>query len=54
MTLLSLTLFVAWIAAAEGWVRVVALVWAIYPVLTLWWLLRDLRASRRGPSYHDR
>jgi energy-coupling factor transporter transmembrane protein EcfT len=33
--LISLFIFVAWIVAATGWVRVLAVVWLIYPVFVL-------------------
>jgi hypothetical protein len=41
LSLLSLFLFIAWVAAAEGWVRAVAIV---YPGVVA------LRLARRGRS----
>jgi hypothetical protein len=43
--LISLFIFVAWIVAATGWVRVLAVVWLIYPVFVLH---RDAE-ERQGP-----
>ena len=31
--LICLFVFVAWLVAAEGWVRALAIVWLIYPVV---------------------
>jgi energy-coupling factor transporter transmembrane protein EcfT len=33
--LISLFIFVAWIVAATGWVRLLAVVWLIYPVFVI-------------------
>jgi energy-coupling factor transporter transmembrane protein EcfT len=32
---ISLFIFVAWIVAATGWVRMLAVVWLIYPAFVL-------------------
>jgi hypothetical protein len=32
---ISLFIFVAWIVAATGWVRLVAVIWLIYPAFVL-------------------
>ena len=33
--LISLFLFVAWIVAATGWVRFLAMVWLVYPAFAV-------------------
>ncbi len=40
--LISLVVFVAWVVAATGWVRALALVWLIYPAMFI------QRTIRRG------
>lgn len=38
---ISAFIFVAWIVAAQGWLRAVAVVWLIYPAYVAWHLVRD-------------
>jgi hypothetical protein len=40
--LLSLFVFVAWLVAATGWVRALAVIWLAYPAFLAW------RAVHRG------
>jgi hypothetical protein len=43
--LISLFIFVAWIVAATGWVRVLAVIWLVYPALVLRRVLVRRRAN---------
>ena len=40
LTVLSLFVFVAWLVAATGWVRALAILWLIYPAAFAWRIVR--------------
>jgi len=42
--LISLFVFVAWVIAATGWVRALAVVWLVYPAM---FIRRTVRSSQR-------
>jgi hypothetical protein len=36
LSLITFFVFLAWLVAATGWVRVLAVVWLLYPALFAW------------------
>jgi len=44
----SLFVFVAWLLAADGWLRLVAFIWLAYPVFVLTRFVRRRRRSDPG------
>jgi hypothetical protein len=44
LLLLSLVVFVAWVVAATGWVRLLAAIWLLYPLAVI---CRSLLHARR-------
>jgi energy-coupling factor transporter transmembrane protein EcfT len=46
--LISLFVFVAWAVVATGWVRLLAILWLVYPVVVAWQIYRSLKIGRHS------
>lgn len=44
VVLVCLFVFVAWLVAATGWVRLLAILWLVYPALVAWRLTHSRTA----------
>jgi hypothetical protein len=45
MAAISLIVFVAWLGTSNGWVRVVAVVWLVYPAIVAWRVVKARREA---------